>query len=246
MPEKLHDGWAKADILARILITLLASILIPILIFYLGNRISEQQRVDNEKRRNLDRVTTLLKHLSSNDESEMVLAMKVCEHLVKEKQFPFEIAIHICDTASIHKNRNIQIAAIQLLDIIKSDKEYRVKLEKNINELRPQYKKIIITDVPQKIIEELKKTYLETGAEVKIFKRNDNIFDVSGTYKTIPGDIIRKFWKPDGANVEEINESKLRDWMMANNINTSLPFFIYSDEHKTKRIKAIKDLGLEK
>jgi hypothetical protein len=55
---------------------------------------------------------------------------------------------------------------------------------------------------------------------------------------------LRKFWKPDGVNVIDANETKLADWMRGNGINTSITFFLFSNIFADARIKAVQDLKL--
>ena len=61
------------------------------------------------------------------------------------------------------------------------------------------------------------------------------------------GELIRKYWKPDGKDINKENDSNIKDWMRDNGLNTSpgsLTMFIYSDDLKDLRNKAVKDLGL--
>jgi len=69
-----------------------------------------------------------------------------------------------------------------------------------------------------------------------------------GTYlKDSAGDVLRKFWKPDGTTVDATNEAKLKAWMTQNNIATGpgdIVMFLRAEEFAASRSKAVKDLEL--
>ncbi len=57
------------------------------------------------------------------------------------------------------------------------------------------------------------------------------------------GELIRKYWKPDGKRINDENASKIRAWMSANGLdNSSITNFIYSEHLRDARNKAIRDL----
>lgn len=61
-------------------------------------------------------------------------------------------------------------------------------------------------------------------------------------------DLLRDFWKPDGANTDYENEARLKDWMRVNMIDTSpgsITMFIYGKEYNELRAKAVTDLNLK-
>lgn len=60
------------------------------------------------------------------------------------------------------------------------------------------------------------------------------------------GDLIRKFWKPDGTSVDSANEAIIKNWMKNNQLdNVSITFFIRSTHLSSAREKAIKDIPIE-
>jgi hypothetical protein len=70
---------------------------------------------------------------------------------------------------------------------------------------------------------------------------------ISKFVKDDPGDRLRKFWKPDGTNVDKANEQRMRDWLTENNIaEPSLTFLLRSEFYQIVRLKMAKDLGLLK
>ena len=64
--------------------------------------------------------------------------------------------------------------------------------------------------------------------------------------KDTAGNKLRTFWKPDGTNINDDNQTAIRNWMRENNVDTlSLTFFLRSELFADARAKAVKDLGLE-
>ncbi len=67
--------------------------------------------------------------------------------------------------------------------------------------------------------------------------------------KTTAGDLLRKFWKPDGKTINTENKGKLEAWMKKNLIATapgSITMFLRSEVLEDARIQAVKELGLVK
>ncbi len=65
--------------------------------------------------------------------------------------------------------------------------------------------------------------------------------------KSTTGDLLRKFWKPDGNKINTTNEQNLKAWMQKNGIATtpgSITMFLRSDILEKPRIQAVKELGL--
>src|SRR5262245_41495123 len=100
MANEQKDGWDKFTIIT----TVIGSILLPIIIFIVSNRYTEQQNKDNENRlaqqreadaaqRNADRVTTLLTHLASNNPQERLLAWRFVAYLAQNNLFPQELSL---------------------------------------------------------------------------------------------------------------------------------------------------------
>jgi hypothetical protein len=70
----------------------------------------------------------------------------------------------------------------------------------------------------------------------------------ASTYmKSDSSDILRRYWKPDGKNINQGNEKKLKDWMSSNDLSVgpgSITMFLYGAEFEGLRKKAIQDLKL--
>jgi len=65
--------------------------------------------------------------------------------------------------------------------------------------------------------------------------------------KTKAGDLLRKFWKPDGKTIDESNQTRLREWMQEKSLATgrgTITMFLRSDVLEEARVRAVQDLGL--
>ena len=68
----------------------------------------------------------------------------------------------------------------------------------------------------------------------------------SAFVRDAPGDLLRQFWKPDGKNIDPVNQKAIRDWMDSNGLRDhSITYFIRSEEDAAKREGAVRELGLE-
>ena len=70
---------------------------------------------------------------------------------------------------------------------------------------------------------------------------------VSTYMKSSTSDVLRKYWKPDGKNINQGNEIKLKNWMSSNGLSVgpgSITIFLYGAEFEGLRKKAIQDLNL--
>src|SRR5262249_51798975 len=90
MPEQ-RDRWTKAEVISKII----SALFLPIALLWLGTWLTEQQRISDEKRSkaegNANRLTTLLKSLSSDNARERLLATKVTEYFGTQDLLPSEL-----------------------------------------------------------------------------------------------------------------------------------------------------------
>jgi hypothetical protein len=97
------------------------------------------------------------------------------------------------------------------------------------------------------IVGALQNIVSDAGAESK--KADESLKDaITHKYlKEASGDTLRKFWKPDGTNIDAGNEAKLKAWMKENQLeHVSITSFLYGDTFSEARAKAITDLKLSK
>lgn len=65
--------------------------------------------------------------------------------------------------------------------------------------------------------------------------------------KDATGDVLRKFWKPDGTNIDLANEAAIKDWMKKHDLEkVSITLFLRGDIYKEDRAKAVEELKLGK
>ena len=84
-----------------------------------------------------------------------------------------------------------------------------------------------------------------SGESIK--KSGDEIKNIlKGKYSVSKeGELLRKFWKPDGDNINPVNQEKLKDWLKSKGIIASITFFIDSSELFWSAQKvAVKDLNI--
>jgi hypothetical protein len=86
MNEK-RDNWSKIDVIGKIL----GGILLPFVIFFVGTNINIQQQRKEQNQKNIDRVSSIIKSLSSENKREKELTLVFAKFLAQKKQFPEEL-----------------------------------------------------------------------------------------------------------------------------------------------------------
>jgi hypothetical protein len=78
--------------------------------------------------------------------------------------------------------------------------------------------------------------------------QNANIRKQISTFmKSKAGDVLRRFWKPDGQNINNENEKILKEWMSLNGLCVepgTLTMFLRGGEFESIRNKAVRELKL--
>jgi len=112
MPEQ-RDGWAKAEVISKII----AALILPLVLVALGAWLSKQQREADTTRStaesNANRLTTMLKSLSSDSTRERLLATKVTEYFGKNNQLPGELVPVLLEIAAKDPNKEVSDSAFQ-------------------------------------------------------------------------------------------------------------------------------------
>ena len=125
------------DVLSKV-----GSIIIPILIFYFGYKIQQQQNDYNKEQQKINRVTSLLKSISSENENERNVAFAFSKYLVASNDFPNELVPVFEDL--MKTDTNLSVNAQQVLEVVKTKavSENNVKLadkiEKAIQSVTPR------------------------------------------------------------------------------------------------------------
>jgi len=94
--ESTKDVW---DIL-KVVGTLVSGVLIPVAIFLVGQIYRRQKERSDQKSRELDKISQFIKHLTSENEKERIVALKVSKYLYAQNQLPGEL-ISAVETLSI-------------------------------------------------------------------------------------------------------------------------------------------------
>jgi hypothetical protein len=123
--DKPRDKWSKVEIV----VGLLSGILLPLVLAVVGGVYTyiqdknheagaDQEHQNEEVRRRADTATNLLKHFASENKRERLLAIKVAEELVKEKQLPDELAPALIEIAKSDPSAEVAGAATEVTNKI--------------------------------------------------------------------------------------------------------------------------------
>ncbi|WP_243371622.1 hypothetical protein [Geotalea sp. SG265] len=97
------------------------------------------------------------------------------------------------------------------------------------------------------IVGALQNIIADAGADKR--SADDNLKKlIEGKYsRTVSGDSLRSFIKPDGKTIDKANEQRLLQWMKDNGFDTSpgaIPMFLRNKTLEEARVKAMQDLKL--
>lgn len=139
---KLSEKLMKVlDILSKT-----GSILVPFILFYLGNEIKIQQEMDNKNQQNNNRITTLIRSFSSENAKERKIAISFSKYLAENDNFPndligvFKEIIENDTTANSNEAQEAQ----QVLQTLKSTAEKANdavlinRIDKSIASIKPR------------------------------------------------------------------------------------------------------------
>jgi hypothetical protein len=118
--DKPRDGWSKVEIL----LAAVAGILLPIVVAGVGGTYTymqdkhngeelAQQKVREQVLSRAQTATTLLEHLASDSARERLLAVKVAEHLAKDKMLPDELVPALIEIARADDSSAVSGAAAE-------------------------------------------------------------------------------------------------------------------------------------
>jgi len=109
-----RDGWGKLQVLMGV-VSALGSVAIPVVLFVVGNRIADRQRLAAERQLQADRVERMLAHLASEKANEKKLAVRVLEFFVSEEEFPRELLPALVEIASSDAKEDVSATASAVL-----------------------------------------------------------------------------------------------------------------------------------
>lgn len=91
MEGSIKDIWDKIEIIG----TICGGILIPIAVVFVGNIISKQKTKKEHLNQEASRISDFIKHLSSDNENERIIALKCAQYLKSKNQLPEELLMAI-------------------------------------------------------------------------------------------------------------------------------------------------------
>ena len=111
-----RDGWSKAEVIFGAM-GALGSIAIPIMLFVVGNRISERQAEGSAAQLQADRVERMLGHLASTNADERRLAVNVVRYFSGTAQaFPEDLIPLLIEVASANPKEDVAATASGALE----------------------------------------------------------------------------------------------------------------------------------
>jgi hypothetical protein len=211
-----RDGWSKVEVVSKII----SALFLPIVLLLLGYWFSTQQKeldnLRNQAENSASRLTTMLRHLSSENPKERELATKVTEFLGKKNQLPSELVPVLLEIANNDPSKDVSIKARQSLETIANENKV---LAPTIREgLFPLSKLVYIQIANEKQHEKAKK--IQSDLRQNGFSA-PGIENVSGKAIIPPNMEVRYFNDKEKSQVE-----KIVDILKANGITRVHPILI--------------------
>lgn len=112
MNEK-RDNWSKIEIIGKIL----GGILLPFVIFFVGTNINIQQKRIEQNQKDIDRVSSIIKSLSSENKREKELTLEFAKYLAQTQQFPEELLPVFINAINSETDLNLAQEATKVLEV---------------------------------------------------------------------------------------------------------------------------------
>jgi DNA-directed RNA polymerase beta subunit len=134
-----RDVWDKAESAAKIV----GAVFLPIVLLLLGNTYAQHQKELEAQRMSFEasanRLTTLIKNLSSDNARERKVAIIIAGYMAKTQQFPPELVPVLQDVALMDPSQDVSRAAVNSLTIGASAKgELAPAIAETLKELPPR------------------------------------------------------------------------------------------------------------
>jgi len=117
------------------LTTKIFTILIPIVLFYFGNEFRKSQDAQAKEQQNYNRITTLLKSLSSENALERKLAIEFSKDLANAGNFPMELLSVIDEVSSTDSNNSKEAQSVLNILSEKAKAANNTEVVKKVNEI---------------------------------------------------------------------------------------------------------------
>ncbi len=193
-----RDIWAKVDILLKAI----ASVALPIALFWFGHQVTLQQAASAAANLRIERLTSLLGSLASENERERRIAIEVAGYLAKIEQLPLELVPVLITIASDDPSSVTARAASNALS----------KVETASPALKPEIEKGL-SSLPARIYFHISRLEQRTDAQ----SLRERLVSKLGTGFSVPG-IERK----DGPATNELRFFKKEEASEANDIVNAL------------------------
>ncbi len=146
------DGWDRFSIIGSIL----GSILIPFMVLFVGNLLSEQQEKSSQIARQAQQLGMLIDHLSSENPRERKIAMDIANFLAKNDQIPKELIPALIDSVVTDESAIVAKAASEVLaEVEKQDAKLKEQIQQGVVGLPPRIYFHIIHESQRKSAEKL-------------------------------------------------------------------------------------------
>lgn len=109
---KSRDWLDYVDIFGKVV----ASVALPLALFFAGHILANQQALDADLRRREDRVTDLLKYLGSKEVKERLLGISVLRAISRDGKLPPELSTALVEIAVTDSDSRVQNAALTAVD----------------------------------------------------------------------------------------------------------------------------------
>ena len=97
-----RDTWYKAEVIAQII----GAIFIPFALFYVGAQYEAQQDLKRQSESRVNRLTSLIEHLSSSSPRERKLAFAIANYLMAQKQLPEKASGVLAIAATLEEDQD--------------------------------------------------------------------------------------------------------------------------------------------
>jgi len=198
MTENKSDLDKVFDITTKV-----CTILIPVVLFYFGNEFRKSQDLQAKEQQNYNRITTLLKSLSSENVLERKLAIEFSRELAKTDNFPLEL-LYVYEKIS-STDSNISKEAQSVLNILseKAKEDKNTEVEQKVNE--------IIENSPTKVYMQIPKGYDMKIANEILSRMKSEGYNMLGIErvdekKSPTSSEVRYFKEKDEANAINLSE----------------------------------------
>ena len=199
MTENKFNLDRRIDIISKV-----CTILIPVVLFYFGNEFKKAQDAEIKEQQNFDRITTLLKSLSSDNDLEKKLAIKFSKGLADAGDFPTEL-LSVMDEVSTTDPNNSKDAQSVLNSVgEKAMADKNTEVEKKVKE--------VVENSPTKVYMQIPKGYSMINANQLFDKLKSEGYNMLGIErvdvdKSPSSSEVRYFKETDKAKAISLSES---------------------------------------